>query len=197
VVASHLAVLRRQQLFGYTEEELRVLLTPMATAGAEGTGSMGSDTPEAVLSARPRMLFDYFTQLFAQVTNPPLDAIREAVVTSMESVIGPESNLLEPGPASCRQILLPFPVLDNDDVAKLVGINDDGNLPGYQAAVIAGHYTVAGGGAGWRPRSRGCGPRWTRRSPAARASSCSPTGTPTPITRPSRRCCSPPPCTST
>ena len=148
VVASHLAVLRRQQLFGYTEEELRVLLTPMATTGAEGTGSMGSDTPEAVLSERPRLLFDYFTQLFAQVTNPPLDAIREAVVTSMESVVGPEANLLEPTPASCRQILLPFPVLDNDDLAKLVGINDDGNLPGHQAATIAGHYKVAGGGAG-------------------------------------------------
>jgi glutamate synthase (NADPH/NADH) large chain len=147
VVAGHLAVLRRQQLFGYTEEELRILLTPMASAAAEGTGSMGDDTPQAVLSARPRMIFDYFTQLFAQVTNPPLDAIREAVVTSMESVVGPEQNLLDPTPASCRQILLPSPVIDNDDLAKLVGINDDGNLPGYAAAVIAGHYKVAGGGA--------------------------------------------------
>ncbi len=147
VVPDHLAVLRRQQLFGYTEEELRVLLTPMATAGAEGTGSMGDDTPQAVLSDRPRMIFDYFTQLFAQVTNPPLDAVREAIVTSMASVIGPEQNLLDAGPASCRQILLPTPVIDNDELAKLVGINDDGDLPGYAAAVIAGHYRVAGGGA--------------------------------------------------
>ncbi len=89
--------------------------------GAEGIGSMGTDTPEAVLSARPRLLFDYFSQLFAQVTNPPLDAIREQVVTSMASVIGPEQNLLEPSPTSCRQIRLPFPVIDNDDLAKLVG----------------------------------------------------------------------------
>ena len=147
VVPGHLAVLRRQQLFGYTEEELRILLTPMAGAGAEGTGSMGDDTPQAVLSNRPRMIFDYFTQLFAQVTNPPLDAVREAVVTSMASVIGPEQNLLDAGPASCRQLLLPSPVIDNDELAKLVGINDDGDLPGYTAAVIAGHFKVAGGGA--------------------------------------------------
>ncbi len=147
IVSPHLAVLRRQQLFGYTEEELRILLTPMATSGAEGTGSMGTDTPEAVLSERPRLLFDYFSQLFAQVTNPPLDSIREAVVTSMSSVIGPERNLLDPTPASCRQILLPFPVLDNDDLAKLIGINDDGDLPGYAAAVIPGLYKVVGGGA--------------------------------------------------
>ena len=98
VTVSHRSVLARQQIFGYTEEELRVLVTPMAATGAEGIGSMGTDTPEAVLSTRPRLIFDYFSQLFAQVTNPPLDAIREAVVTSLSSVIGPEANLLEPGP---------------------------------------------------------------------------------------------------
>ena len=85
-------------MFGYTEEELRVLLAPMASTGAEPIGSMGTDTPVAALSARPRLLFDYFTQLFAQVTNPPLDAIREELVTSLASAIGPEQNLLEPGP---------------------------------------------------------------------------------------------------
>ena len=85
VTVSHRSVLQRQKIFGYTEEELRVLLTPMAATGAEGIGSMGTDTPEAVLSERPRLIFDYFTQLFAQVTNPPLDAIREAVVTSLSS----------------------------------------------------------------------------------------------------------------
>ncbi|HEX2809182.1 MAG TPA: glutamate synthase central domain-containing protein, partial [Kineosporiaceae bacterium] len=145
VTVSHRSVLQRQKIFGYTEEELRILLTPMAAKGAEGNGSMGSDTPEAVRSERPRLIFDYFSQLFAQVTNPPLDAIREAVVTSLSSVIGPEQNLLEPGPRSCRQIVLPFPVLDNDDLAKLMGMNADGNLPGFASATISGLYDVAGG----------------------------------------------------
>ena len=134
VVTSHDAVLRRQQVFGYSEEDLRILLTPMAKSGAEAIGSMGTDTPEAVLSARPRLLFDYFSQLFAQVTNPPLDAIREQIVTSMSSVIGPEANLLDPSPSSCRQISLPFPVIDNDDLAKLVGVNSDGDMAGFAAA---------------------------------------------------------------
>lgn len=147
---THESVLRRQQVFGYTEEELRILLAPMAATGAEAIGSMGTDTPEAVLSARPRLLFDYFTQLFAQVTNPPLDAIREKVVTSMSSVIGPEQNLLDPGPSSCRLLHLPQPVIDNHDLAKLVGINSDGNLPGYAAAVISGLYEVDGGGEALR-----------------------------------------------
>ena len=142
---SHRSVLARQKIFGYTEEELRVLVTPMAASGAEGIGSMGTDTPEAVLSTRPRLIFDYFSQLFAQVTNPPLDAIREAVVTSLSSVIGPEANLLEPGPWSCRQIVLPFPVLDNDDLAKLMRMNAEGNLPGFASAVISGLYDVGGG----------------------------------------------------
>ncbi len=80
---------------------------------------MGTDTPLAVLSERPRLLYDYFTQLFAQVTNPPLDAIREELVTSMESTIGPEGNLLKPGPESCRQIGVTYPIIDNDQLAKL------------------------------------------------------------------------------
>lgn len=147
VIPDHSAVLRRQQVHGYTEEDLRVLITPMAQSAAEGIGAMGTDTPEAVLSEKPRLVFDYFSQLFAQVTNPPLDAIREQVVTSLSSVIGPEQNLLDPGPASCRQVLLPFPVIDNDELAKLIGINSDGNLPGLGSAVISGLYDVAGGGA--------------------------------------------------
>ena len=93
----HETVLRRQQVFGYTSEELRIVLAPMAAAGAEAIGSMGSDTPLAVLSNRPRLLFDYFSQRFAQVTNPPLDAIREELVTSLDSTIGPEGNLLAAG----------------------------------------------------------------------------------------------------
>ena len=98
IVHTHASVTRRQQIFGYTEEELRVLLTPMANTGAEPLGSMGTDTPIAALSDKPRLLFDYFSQLFAQVTNPPLDAIREELVTSLSGTIGPEANLLEPTP---------------------------------------------------------------------------------------------------
>ena len=148
VAPVHDAVLRRQQVFGYTEEELRILITPMAATAAEAIGSMGTDTPEAVLSRRPRMLFDYFSQLFAQVTNPPLDAIREQVVTSLAGVIGPEQNLLEPSPPSCRHVVLPYPAIDNDDLAKLVGINADGNLPGFASAVITGLFEVDRGGDG-------------------------------------------------
>ncbi len=142
----------QQRLFGYTEEELRVLLAPMARAGAEPVGSMGTDTPIAVLSDRPRLLFDYFTQLFAQVTNPPLDAIREELVTSLESSTGPEGNLFEPGPASCRQIVLPYPVISDNDLNKIIHINDDGDLPGFASHVVDGRYPVAGGGDALRDR---------------------------------------------
>ena len=115
----HPTVLRRQQAFGYTQEDIRLLLTPMALTGEEPIGSMGTDTALAVLSDKPRLLYDYFKQLFAQVTNPPLDAIREELVTSMGVTIGAEANLLEPGPEACRQIKVDFPVLHNDQVAKL------------------------------------------------------------------------------
>jgi glutamate synthase (NADPH/NADH) large chain len=151
-VYSHDSVMRRLQTFGYTEEELKILLGPMATTGAEPIGSMGTDTPVAVLSKRPRLLYDYFTQLFAQVTNPPLDAIREELVTSVASTIGPEGNLLDPGPASCRQIVLPFPVIDNDELAKILHIDDDGDLPGFRAVRVSGLYRVAEGGQGLRDR---------------------------------------------
>ncbi|MFT4127963.1 MAG: glutamate synthase central domain-containing protein, partial [Gordonia sp. (in: high G+C Gram-positive bacteria)] len=147
---SHHRVALRQLTFGYTTEELDLLIAPMARTGAEAIGSMGTDTPIAVLSTRPRMLFDYFQQLFAQVTNPPLDAIREEVVTSLGSTIGPERDLLHPGPESCRQITLPSPVLDNDMLAKIVRINDDENLPDFASAHIHGLYPVAAGGAGLR-----------------------------------------------
>ncbi len=152
VVHTHASVTRRQQVFGYTQEELRVLVTPMARAGAEPIGSMGTDTPIAVLSRRPRLLFDYFSQLFAQVTNPPLDAIREELVTSLAGSIGPEGNLLQAGPASCRQVVLPFPVIDNDELGKLIHINRDGDLPGFDAHVVKGLYPVDGGGAALRRR---------------------------------------------
>ena len=150
VVFSHDSVLRRQQMFGYTHEELKILITPMAASGGEALGSMGTDTPLAVLSERPRLLFDYFKQLFAQVTNPPLDAIREEVVTAVSSSVGPEANLLDPGPGSCRQLSLPFPIIDNDELAKIIHINDDGTRPGLQAKVLSGLFRVADGGPGLR-----------------------------------------------
>ncbi|MFI0709260.1 glutamate synthase large subunit [Streptomyces inhibens] len=146
IVHTHASVTRRQQTFGYTEEELRVILAPMAKAGAEPIGSMGTDSPIAALSERPRLLFDYFTQLFAQVTNPPLDAIREEMVTSLISSLGPQGNLLEPTAASCRSVTLPFPVIDNDELAKLIHINADGDMPGMKAVTLSGLYRVSGGG---------------------------------------------------
>ena len=139
------SVARRQQTFGYTEEELRLILSPMAVTGGEPLGSMGTDTPVAALSARPRLLFDYFQQAFAQVTNPPLDAIREEIVTSLSTVIGPEGNLLESTPAHCRQVVLPFPIIDNDELAKILHINSDGDLPGFAAAKVSGLYDIDGG----------------------------------------------------
>ncbi|CAL9412650.1 Glutamate synthase [NADPH] large chain [Streptomyces sp. enrichment culture] len=145
IVHTHASVTRRQQTFGYTEEELRVILAPMARTGAEPIGSMGTDSPIAALSERPRLLFDYFTQLFAQVTNPPLDAIREELVTSLLSSLGPQGNLLEPTAASCRSVTLPFPVIDNDELAKLIHINADGDMPGMKAATLSGLYRVSGG----------------------------------------------------
>lgn len=152
ITHSHEAVLRRQLTFGYTEEELTVLVTPAARTGAEPIGSMGTDTPIAVLSERPRLLFDYFSQLFAQVTNPPLDAIREEIVTSVALTIGPEQNLLAPSAASCRQIVLPYPVLDNDELAKLIHIDDDGDMPGFRAITVSGLYPVREGRAGLEAR---------------------------------------------
>lgn len=146
VLQSHESVVRRQLTFGYTEEELRILLTPMSIMGMEPLASMGTDTPVAALSQRSRLLYDYFVQNFAQVTNPPLDAIREEIVTSVKRVMGPEQNLLDPGPVSCRHVTLDYPVIDNDELAKLIHINDDGDLPGFACTVLSGLYEVDGGG---------------------------------------------------
>src|SRR5688572_30620250 len=140
----HDAVLAHQMTFGYTHEDLRLLLGPMAKAGEEPIGSMGTDTALAVLSDRPRMLYDYFKQLFAQVTNPPLDAIREELVTSMESTVGPERNLLQPEPESCRQIKIKYPVIDNRELAKLARVSTHG----FRATTLSMLYPVAEGAAG-------------------------------------------------
>ena len=152
IVYPHSSVVRRQRAFGYTEEEIRLIITPMARNGAEPLGSMGTDTPIAALSEKPRLLFDYFAQLFAQVTNPPLDAIREELVTSLGGSIGPEHNLLEPGPNSCRQISLQFPVIDNDELAKIINVNADGDQPGFVCHVVKGLFPIAGGGQGLAAR---------------------------------------------
>ncbi|ODS55394.1 MAG: glutamate synthase subunit alpha [Acidobacteria bacterium SCN 69-37] len=135
---------QRQQIFGYTEEDLKLIVGPMARQGEEPIGSMGTDAAIAVLSDRPRLLYDYFAQLFAQVTNPPLDAIREKLVTAMESTIGPEGNLLEPTPQSCRQISIPYPIIDNDQLAKLRHVA----VPGFTARTLPMLFDVAADGAG-------------------------------------------------
>ncbi len=150
---SRSSVVRRQRTFGYTEEELKILLEPMAKTGQEPIGAMGSDTPIAVLSKRPKLLFDYFTQMFAQVTNPPLDAIREEIVTAVGGAIGPEPNLLENLPEHARKVVLDFPVIDNDELAKIIHIDADPRLKGvFSSRRIQGLYRVAEGGAGLEAR---------------------------------------------
>jgi len=148
----HSSVLRRQRAFGYTEEELRLILSPMAKSGGEPLGSMGTDTPIAALSEKPRALFDYFSQLFAQVTNPPLDAIREELVTSLGGSVGPEGNLLAPGANSCKQISLAFPVIDNDELAKIIHVNADGDRSGFMTHVVRGLFNSSSGGSGLEAR---------------------------------------------
>ena len=117
--SDHATVLRRQRAFGYTDEDLRLLMTPMATGGEEPIGSMGTDTPLACLSDKPQPLFNYFKQLFAQVTNPPIDPIREEMVMSLVSYIGTERNILDETPEHCHTLKLPHPILTNRDLEKL------------------------------------------------------------------------------
>src|SRR5262249_39360521 len=137
----HETVLQRQQVFGYTHEDLRILLAPMATKGEEPVGSMGTDTSLAVLSNRSRLLYDYLKQLFAQVTNPPLDGIREELVTQIATTIGPEGNLLEPTPEACRQLKLKTPLLDNVELARI----RPRDLPGFKATTVPMLFRVADG----------------------------------------------------
>ncbi|WP_026119966.1 glutamate synthase large subunit [Nocardiopsis potens] len=139
-------LLRGQQVFGYTEEELRIILTPMARTGAEPIGSMGTDTPVAALSKRSRQLFDYFTQGFAQVTNPPLDAIREELVTSLGVALGAEENVLAGTPEDCRRIVLPTPILDDAELAAIRAAGAPGGDPAFRVHVLNGTYEADGGG---------------------------------------------------
>ncbi len=131
--------MRLWRAFGYTREDMRVLIAPMASRGEEPVGSMGADIPLAVLSERPVSLFRYFKQQFAQVTNPPIDSIREDLVMSLVSCVGGEGNLLEESPAQCRLLELPHPVLTNGDLAKLLRGSKD-----FRGAVLPAHFTVAG-----------------------------------------------------
>ncbi|MCC7411754.1 MAG: glutamate synthase large subunit [Gammaproteobacteria bacterium] len=140
----HDTVLARQQAFGYTHEDLRLLMAPMASRGEEPIGSMGTDTALAVLSDRPRLLYDYFKQLFAQVTNPPLDGIREELVTQVATSIGPEGNLLEPSALSCRQLWLQSPILDNEALARI----RHADRPGFKCLTIPIVYPVEDDGPG-------------------------------------------------
>ena len=129
---SDTTLVQRQQAFGYTYEDLRIIMTPMARDGVEAVGAMGADTPLAVLSEKPQLLYNYFKQLFAQVTNPPIDCIREEIVTCAETTIGSEHNLLNPTPESCKLIELKLPVLMNEELAKLKHVN----LPGFKSITL-------------------------------------------------------------
>jgi glutamate synthase (ferredoxin) len=125
-------LLQRQIAFGYTFEDERILLTPMARDGVEAVGSMGNDAALAVLSNKPRLLYDYFKQLFAQVTNPPIDCIREELIISAETRLGSEGNLLNPQPSACRRVELEWPILTNEEFAKLRRLD----LPGFKVGVL-------------------------------------------------------------
>ncbi|MGW0025035.1 glutamate synthase large subunit [Rhodococcus sp. NPDC003383] len=132
------------RLFGYTREDLDVLLAPMAGTGREPLGSMGNDTPPAVLSPRPRLLYDYVTEMFAQVTNPPLDSIRERIVTTTAVAVGPEDNLLACSPDSCRRLLLPGPVLTADELDTVRTLTADGPHPALATRVLPTHFSADG-----------------------------------------------------
>ena len=140
----HATVLQRQQAFGYTFEDLRFIVGPMARDGIQPLGSMGTDTPLAVLSQKPQLLYNYFKQLFAQVTNPPIDPIREEIITSTEIMVGGEGNLLEPLPESARLVKMHYPILTNEELEKLRHIN----RPGFKTVTLPILFKVADGAKG-------------------------------------------------
>ena len=151
----HETVLRRQEVFGYTAEDVRLVINSMATTGTDPVGAMGNDQALAVLSERPQLLYSYFKQLFAQVTNPPIDAIREEIITATEMAIGPEGNLLEPNPRSAHQLEMPSPVLSNEELEKIRSLStgDASGKPdghGFRTITLPILFRVADGGAGLR-----------------------------------------------
>ncbi len=143
----HETVLQRQHAFGYTAEDLKLLLPPMALTGNEAIGSMGNDAALAVLSDKPQLLYNYFKQLFAQVTNPPVDCIREEIIMSMETTIGAEYNLLDPTPLSARQLKTGSPILRNEDLDKLRRLHG-GDWHGYKSTTLPILYPVKEGSVG-------------------------------------------------
>ncbi len=140
----HETVLQRQKAFGYSYEDLRTVLLPMAKDGVEPIGAMGIDTPLAVLSDKPQLLYNYFKQLFAQVTNPPIDALREEIVTGTETYMGSEGNLVDPTPENCHQLKLKTPVIDNHELEKLRNLKE----PGFKAVTLPILFKVSEGGQG-------------------------------------------------
>jgi glutamate synthase (ferredoxin) len=140
----HRTLLQRQIAFGYTNEDERIILTPMARDGVEAVGSMGNDAALAVLSKRPRLLYDYFKQLFAQVTNPPIDCIREEIIIGAETRLGSEGNLLNPQPSACRRVELKWPIITNEEFAKI----RRQNLPGLKVGVLPILFRVTRGEKG-------------------------------------------------
>lgn len=143
-VLDHATLMRHEQAFGYSFEELRMILAPMACDGVEPVGSMGFDAPLAVLSDKPQLLYNYFHQLFAQVTNPPIDSLREEIVTDMGTSIGPERNLLHPEPESCCQLKLHSPILSNDEMARLARLHQHG----FSSVTLPIHFDISRGGEG-------------------------------------------------
>ncbi|MDE3064525.1 MAG: glutamate synthase large subunit [Acidobacteriota bacterium] len=141
---SHASVIRQQVNFGYSQEDVALIVRHMAQVGEEPIGSMGSDTPLAGLSRAPRSMFDYFTELFAQVTNPPLDAIREELVTSTRVTLGGEENLLSESPAHCHQIVLPSPVLSSEELAKIRYVEESERVAGFRCEVVDALFAVDG-----------------------------------------------------
>ena len=150
ILPDHETVLRRQEVFGYTAEDVKMLLTPMASTGTEAIGSMGTDTPLAVLSERAQPLFNYFKQLFAQVTNPPVDAIREEIIMASEMAVGPEGNLLEPSATSCRQLEIPEPVVPNLELEKIRGLDGSAACKGLRSVTLPILFDPKENGAGLR-----------------------------------------------
>src|SRR3989440_141921 len=143
-------LIRRQEVFGYTSEDVKILTTPMAATGNEAIGSMGTDTPLAILSERPQPLFNYFQQLFAQVTNPPVDAIREELIMASDTSIGPEGNLLEPGPECARQVALTSPILTNDELGRIRALDGGPGTSGLKAVKLPTLFNPKGDGSGMR-----------------------------------------------
>jgi glutamate synthase (NADPH/NADH) large chain len=141
---SHASVVRQQVNFGYSDEDLSLIVRHMAQVGDEPIGSMGSDTALAALSTAPRSIFDYFAQLFAQVTNPPLDAIREELVTSTRVTLGGEDNLLSESPRHCHQIVLASPILSNEELAKIRYVDEEERVTGFHAVVVDSLFAVHG-----------------------------------------------------